>query len=438
MGIIDYLIRNCLVKSLIYTSIFLITISLIFLDYNNLRNIQVDSLSQYANSNSISHNINLVIQSLTTAFSNSYILVIFISGLIYINFYAFLKAVIFRKEINMPYALNLFQTLKSYWWQKESTKISHDKFQKLTHDSIFYKNSISIDISKYEDLKEEILQYLKLPAEYEIDVIRYGRKGVQLQLFNLPQSIPFDINFLEKDKIFFGISKNGKHIIDLNNLTHLGIVGISGSGKSNLLNTILLSVLFNIDKFENIYLVDLKGVELARYEKLNKVRFVDNAVDTLEILKKLKEIMNARYKIMREKELLKYKEEYILVVVDEVGTLSVDKKLKEEINTLLVELFQKGRACNIFFHIYGQKFDSTQLSSNILTNLQGTITLKTDSDYNVNVTLGKKELVEKITKVDIDSFNHGRCIFKDGTNSEKTLIQVPFINYDDFKKIIDI
>ena len=438
MGIIDYLIRNCLVRSLVYTSIFLVVINLIFLDYSNLKNIQVDNLSQYINSNSISYNLNLVLESLINGFKNSYVFTIFFLGFIYINFYAFFKAVIFRKEINMPYALNLFQTLKSYYWQKDSTKISHDKFQKLTHDSIFYKNSISIDISKYEDLKEEILQYLKLPAEYEIDVIRHGRKGVQLQLFNLAQSIPFDVNFLEKDKIFFGISKNGKHTIDLNNLTHLGIVGISGSGKSNLLNTILLSVFFNIDKFENIFLIDLKGVELARYEKLNKVTFIDNALETLEVLKKLKEIMNTRYKIMREKKLLKYKEEYILVVIDEVGTLSVDKKLKEEINTLLIELFQKGRACNIFFHIYGQKFDSTQLSSNILTNLQGTITLKTDSDYNVNVTLGKKELVEKITKVDIDSFTHGRCIFKDGTNSEKTLIQVPYINYDDFKKIIEI
>ena len=243
---------------------------------------------------------------------------------------------------------------------------------------------------------------------------------------------------VEKDKIFFGISKFGKHSIDLNNLTHLGVVGISGSGKSNLLNTILLSVFFNMEKFESIYLIDLKGVELARYEKINKVTFIDNALNTLEVLKKLKEIMNTRYKKMREMELLKYQEEYILVVIDEVGTLSVDKKIKEEINTLLIELFQKGRACNIFFHIYGQKFDSTQLSSNILSNLQGSITLKTDSDYNVNVTLGKKELVEKITKVDIDSFNFGRCIFKDGTNSEKTLIQVPYINYDDLKKIIEI
>ncbi|MFW3381949.1 FtsK/SpoIIIE domain-containing protein [Aliarcobacter butzleri] len=438
MGIIDYLIRNCLVKSLVYTSIFLVVISLIFLDYNNLKSIEIDTLSKYINSNAISYNIHLILNAVVNAFANSYASTMFIIGLILINFNAFARAIIFRKEINLPYALNLFQSLKRYWWQKDYTKISHDRFERLTHNSIFYKNSISIDISKYENLKEEILQYLKLPAEYEIDVFRYGRKGVQLQLFNLPQSIPFDVDFLEKNKIFFGISKQGKHSIDLFNLTHLGIVGISGSGKSNLLNTILLSVFFNIDKFENIFLIDLKGVELARYEKLNKVTFVDNTLNTLEVLKKLKEIMNTRYKKMREMELLKYQEEYILVVIDEVGTLSVDKKIKEEINTLLIELFQKGRACNIFFHIYGQKFDSTQLSSNILSNLQGSITLKTDSDYNVNVTLGKKELVEKITKVDIDSFTHGRCIFKNGTNSEKTLIQVPYINYDDFKKIIEI
>ncbi|MFX4233202.1 FtsK/SpoIIIE domain-containing protein [Aliarcobacter butzleri] len=436
MGIIDYLIRNCLAKSLVYTSIFLVAISLIFLDYSNLKNIQIDSLSQYINSNSISHNLNLLYDSLVTAFTNRYISIIFFIGLIYINFYAFFKAIVFRKEISMPYALNLFQSLKSYWWQKESTKNSHDKFEKLTRDSIYYKNSVFIDIQKYEEQKEEILQFLELSKEYEIDVIRYGRKGVQLQLFNLPQSIPFDISFLEKDKIFFGISKHGKHSIDLFNLTHLGIVGMSGSGKSNLLNTILLSVLFNIEKFESIYLVDLKGVELARYQKLNKVTFVDNALNTLEVLKKLKEIMNTRYQKMIEMELLKYKKEYILVVIDEVGTLSIDKKIKEEINLLLIELVQKSRACGVFFHIYGQKFDSTQLSSNILSNLQGSITLKTDSDYNVNVTLGKKELVQKITKIDIDSFNHGRCIFKDGTNSDKTLIQVPFIEYDDFKKII--
>ena len=438
MGIIDYLIRNCLIKSLAYITIFFTVICLLFLDYSNLKSIEVYKLSEFIQSNSISYNLNLVFESLISGFENNYILTIFFLGLVYINFYAFFKAVVYGKEINLTYSLNLFTTVKSYCWQKEKNKIIHDKFEKSTHDSIHYRNSVSIDISKYEEKKEEILQFLNLPKRYEIDVIRHGRKGVQLQLFNLPQNVPFDMNFLEKDKIFFGISKHGKHLIDLYNLTHIGIVGISGSGKSNLLNTILLSVFFNMEKFESIYLIDLKGVELARYEKINKVTFIDNALNTLEVLKKLKEIMNTRYKKMREMELLKYQEEYILVVIDEVGTLSVDKKIKEEINTLLIELFQKGRACNIFFHIYGQKFDSTQLSSNILSNLQGSITLKTDSDYNVNVTLGKKELVEKITKVDIDSFNFGRCIFKDGTNSEKTLIQVPYINYDNFKKIIEI
>lgn len=155
MGIIDYLIRNCLVKSVEYTSISLVVISLIFLDYDNLKSIEIDTLSKYINSNAISYNIHLILNSVVNAFTNSYISTMFIIGLIFINFYAFFTAIIFRKEINMPYALNLFQALKSYYWQKDSTKISHDKFQKSTHDSIFYKNSISIDISKYEDLKEE-------------------------------------------------------------------------------------------------------------------------------------------------------------------------------------------------------------------------------------------------------------------------------------------
>ncbi len=439
MGTIDYLLRNCISKSLIYITVYILIISLIFLDYVSLETIEAKTLSDFVLSNSISSNIEIFRDSLFIGFENKFILALFFLGLLYINASVIFILIIHWKEINLTYALNLFQNIKNYWWQKDKQKISHDRFLKSNRNNIYYENSISIDISKYEDLTEQIIQYLKLPNDYEINITRYKRKGVQLEFYHLPKFIEFDITYLEKNKIFLGFSKDGKHLINLTNLTHLGIVGESGSGKSNLLNMILLSIIYNIDKFEHLFLIDLKGVELARYEKHPKVSFVDNINNVMETLKKLKEIMYQRYKEMKEKELLKYEEEYILLLIDEVGTLSTaEKKIKDQINLLLIELFQKGRACNIFIHVYAQKFDSTQLSSNVLSNLQGTITLKTDSDYNVNITLGKKELVEKITKVDIDSFNHGRAIFKDGTNSEKILIQVPFVKYIDYQKVINI
>jgi S-DNA-T family DNA segregation ATPase FtsK/SpoIIIE len=57
--------------------------------------------------------------------------------------------------------------------------------------------------------------------------------------------------------------------------------------------------------------------------------------------------------------------------------------------------------------------------------------MKTDSDFNINNTIGTKELLEKITLVDPDSFNKGRAILKDGYTSEKILLQIPFIRFKD-------
>lgn len=440
MGIIDYLIRNCLIRSLTYVSIFLIVTILIFLDFSNLKNIEIDSLSKYINSNAIHHNMHLILNSITNAFSNSYISTAFFIGLIYINFYAFFKAIIFRKEINLPFSLSFYQSIKHYWWQKEKTNIIHDKFQKSTLDSIFYQNNISIDIEKYENSKEEIIQYLKLPQDVEIDVIRYAQKGVQLQFYKLPKLIYFDNKELEKGKLYYGYSKNGKYSLLLSEQTSMIVAGESGSGKSTLLNVLMASILFNLNLFEHLYLIDLKGVELSRYSKLNKISFAKDIENVLTTVKKLNQIMQNRYQYMIEMELIQYAGDYIYCIIDEIGTINTqnDKKLKDEIFANLTELLQKGRAAKIIFLIFSQKIDSINIPTNVLTNIQSSVLMRSDSDFNINNTVGTKEQVAKITRIDADSFPFGRAIVKNGITSEKTLIQVPYINYDDFRKIIDI
>jgi S-DNA-T family DNA segregation ATPase FtsK/SpoIIIE len=143
---------------------------------------------------------------------------------------------------------------------------------------------------------------------------------------------------------------------------------------------------------------------------------------------------------MIEKELIKFDGEYIYCIVDEIGTINThyDKKIKDEIFANLQELLMKGRAAKIIFLIFSQKIDSVNIPTNVLTNIQSSILMRTDSDFNINNTCGTKEQVAKITKIDADSFPFGRAIVKNGITSEKTLIQVPYINYDDFKKIIQI
>ena len=53
--------------------------------------------------------------------------------------------------------------------------------------------------------------------------------------------------------------------------------------------------------------------------------------------------------------------------------------------------------------------------------------MKTDSDFNINNTIGLKEDIERITRFKVADFPKGRAIIKDGLTSDKTMIQVPYL-----------
>ena len=61
----------------------------------------------------------------------------------------------------------------------------------------------------------------------------------------------------------------------------------------------------------------------------------------------------------------------------------------------MIELFQKGRACKIIFFIFAQKCESSNIPTNVLTNIQSRILMKTDSDFNTNSMIGTKETIEE-------------------------------------------
>lgn len=117
-----------------------------------------------------------------------------------------------------------------------------------------------------------------------------------------------------------------------------------------------------------------------------------------------------------------------LILLGTVGT-SGDKKLKEEIFNVMIELFQKGRAAKIYLFLFAQKIDSTNIPSKML--------MKTDSDFNINNTIGTTEDIEKITRFHPSNFNKGKAIFKNGTTSDKTLLQVPYISLEQQKALIN-
>jgi len=438
MGVLDFILRNSLWRSLGYIILVCLVFSVFSFKYENFINpFDSTSLIEFIFDDSIYHNIHLFFESWETI-DKATLSIIIMVGLLLINSHSIIKLVSFHKEINMPYALNFFNPIRKFEWQENQVKTSHDRFLKSTYDSIFYKNSIAIDIEKYENSKNAIVQYLNLPDNYEVGIKRYKNKCVQIHFSQLPIAYFFDESEYKKGYINIGFSSKGIYYTKLLDVTHLLVCGESGSGKSNLMHHLLKSIFINIKSIQSIEMIDLKGTELYRYRIHSKVNFIDTVEEVRDRLVVLKKEMNSRFTEMKKNNEQVYKGKFMFIIIDEVGTIGThpNKKLRDEIFSLLIEIFQKGRASKVIGQLYTQSITNDSLNSGVLKNVQSKVLMKTDSDFNINNTIGTKESIEKITRIDPDSFPRGRMIYKDGVSSEKILIQAPIIDFDNKKAVI--
>lgn len=338
----------------------------------------------------------------------------------------------YHRFLMLPYSLSLYNRVADE--QKES-KIFLDRFKRFDkrNQTIYFKNRLSIDKQSYLEMKDKIIHLLGYEDknEVEFEIKAHNKKEIAITLFKLPKKFDWHIELLKDKKIYLGHSKSGAYFLPLKDLTSSICCGESGAGKSNFLNMIIFSLLHNSSYIEDLHFIDLKGVELSRY-KLNNTTFTDNIGETNKLLEELKNEMNKRFQEMKEKGDLIYDGKYRICLIDEIGTIAThhDKKLKEQIFNNLIEIGQKGRASKVILLIFSQKIDSTNIPTNVLTNLQSSYLLRTSSQFNINNTIGLQEEIEEITRTRVADFPKGRVIFKDGLSSEKILLQTPFLSQD--------
>ena len=359
------------------------------------------------------------------------------------------------KYIIMPYSLKFNNMFKHI----DNTSNMHIdrflKFQKIKPNSVieqirtkdlkrfklYYKNFEAIDLEKYRQSGEAILHYLNLLDErFEVAVHHHKDKHVELSFYKLPFNYEIDLTYFKSGKLFLGLFENGLYYRDISTLDHHMIVGESGSGKSNFMHLLIINFLMNYQHFKKFYMVDLKGgVELKQYELIEKVEFVSD-------IKKLDEFLDSVLVDLKESHELMLKtnqrklSNYTLLIFDEIGAISTypDKKLRESIFDKLALIGMQGRASGILLFLFAQKIDNTILPSNIVNNLQSRLLLKTSSDYNINIIDLKENIRERITSTEIQDFNKGRAIVKDGLTSEKYLIQFPYISDKFLNSIIKL
>lgn len=370
---------------------------------------------------------------------NLYTLLAVSSALITL-FYAF-----YWKYIIMPYSLNLhgifshntFTETRSirtlfidFFLEKREIK------QRLLADDIKafkleYTNLISINLDNYRKAKESILHYLGLIEEgYEVSIYPKKSKTVELVFYKLPNFYEIEFGYFRVGKLFLGKYEGGLYYRNFDTIDHHLVVGESGSGKSNSMHLLNINFFFNQDSIKKMYMIDLKGgVELNAYSNIKNVEFVNNIERLDALLDDIVEDMKITQEYMLKNNIRK-NDIYTLVIFDEVGAVSVypDKKIRDSILNKLALISMQGRSSGHIMFLFAQKIDATILPIQITNNIQSRVLLKTTSDNNIAIIDLKENIRDRITSTEVQDFNKGRAIYKNGLTSEKNLVQFPFIS----------
>ena len=179
-----------------------------------------------------------------------------------------------------------------------------------------------------------------------------------------------------KAPLTFAVGKDisGKPVVaDLADMRHLLIAGTTGSGKSVMTNTLIMSLLYrNSPSDMRLIIVDPKRVEMAVYKDIPHLLtpIINDTAKALSAMKWAAGEMDRRYTVMEEagvkniydyNNLMKEKKDeegnekmpYIVIVIDEMSDLMM--QASKELEPLIVRIAQLGRAAGMHLVLATQK-----------------------------------------------------------------------------------
>lgn len=246
--------------------------------------------------------------------------------------------------------------------------------------------------------------------------------GTSIKLWRLPELpaiVPMSPELFRRGEIFFGfdLATGQPYYVPLTKMTHTLVGGQSGVGKSVMLNQCLRSMLFNLDLIDELILVDLKRVELGRYDGLSPKITVIRTYEELPAL--VERVLNKMYRRLEELEKrgeLSVKSGFTVLVIDEYASIEQqvvngkeETAAKKALSANLVKLSQLGRAAGIRLWAQLQKPTLDNMDSSFRTNLQSVICFYMPARNNATQMFGDLEGLP----ADPTSLNRGEFIFQD-------------------------
>jgi len=213
--------------------------------------------------------------------------------------------------------------------------------------------------------------------------------------------------------------------VDLNTLPNLLVGGTTGSGKSVLLHSFILSLL---GTNALLYLVDPKMVEFGVYSEFSSVRSIVHSAEEANLLiEELRAFMEVRFSHLHKsgtRNAVEYnmgvsqdkRMKPVVMIVDEWADLVLQDK---NIQKSLCLVAQKGRAAGISIILATQRPSCRVISGLVKANFPGRIALKVASAVDSRVILDCGG-AEKITDV-------GSGLYLNGNISKPMLFRAPHI-----------
>lgn len=225
----------------------------------------------------------------------------------------------------------------------------------------------NLDLSKLNQLENILKCHCELiRKDYSYVLKCYYR-------YSLPSFIPF--NYHPSNEICLGESYDGRFKISFNQYTNIIIGGTTGSGKSNLISSILLNL--NCDC---IY-IDNKGG--ADNPLLDYIEVITNIDDGIEKLNYINELIENRLAQLRANKKTKLKR--LVVVIDELYPYLL-RKDKKEIYSMIGLMLSRCRVAKVNFILCSQRLTTEIIPSLITANIDIRIAMRTaSSQESINI-----------------------------------------------------
>lgn len=256
-----------------------------------------------------------------------------------------------------------------------------------------------------------------IPGKSVVGIEVPNRKAADVRIYSVLNSKKWQTS---PEPLSFAIGKDiaGEEIIgELNKMPHLLIAGQTGSGKSVMINTLLVSLLYRNSPSEmRLILVDPKQVEMTQYQDIPHLLtpIITEPDKTISALKWAVNEMERRYRLMAEnrvRDIKSYNQKmqseghritvndefgvpqehengampYIVIVIDELADLMM--AAARDVESLIVKIAQKARAVGIHLVLATQSPRADIITGLIKANIPARIAFTVASQLDSRIIL---------------------------------------------------